>query len=698
MPAGIGRLGLAGMITTAIPMAGVLPCNAQAGCAHRLHCDAMRWILLPAGLMLMMVAAAGPGDGNQQALVRDALAQAESGHLDPAVVRQLAGDPLAPWVDYAVLRRNLDSADPGDVRGFLDRHAGEASADLLREAWLQQLAQRKDWKDFRASYVPGSSLSLRCANLAARLDAGEPDAAWFDGALALWQSGNALTDDCDTAFATLATRGKLTAEMRWKRIDAAAEDADTDVMRSAARGLPAEQSALANAYAAFIAAPNDSATAWPKTDRSRHVAAIGLARLAKRDPDAAETRLAMLAPALQIGEADRGHVLYAIALWTVASYLPDSARRLAAVPASAYDARLHEWQVREAMSRGDDAAALKAIVAMDPAQRNDPRWQYFEARLRERLGDAKSAQALYAQAARTATFHGFLAADRLHQAYDLCPIALSASNAEQAEVAATPALVRALELFRIGRLPWAEREWKQALAGFDDHQRQIAVKLAQDAGWYDRAVFALGQHAPDELRMYALRFPLDNMRTVREQARINALDPAWIVAEIRAESVWMPTARSSADARGLMQLLPSVGARLARVLGIAWSGGDALYQPLTNITLGSAYLRQMLDRFNGRTYQAIGAYNAGTAPVDRWLAQRPQLDPDFWIETVSYKETRDYIARVLAFSVIYDWRFDGKAVPLTDRMLGRTVPDAQKRGFSCTIDPATTPTEAEAQR
>ena len=658
----------------------------------------MRSLLLSAGLLLLPTALAGPasrdaGDAGQLALVREALTQAEAGRLDAASARSLADDPLAPWIEYATLHRTLTTATTGEVRGFLDRYAGQVAATLLREAWLQELARRRDWKNFRASYVAGSNVALRCANLIARLDAGEPDAdgraaGWFDDALTLWKTGDALSADCDTAFALLDTRGKLTQELRWKRIDAAAEDADTGVMRNAARGLPLDQAAQANAYAAFIESPNDSALAWPKTARSRHIAAIGLTRIAKRDPGAVEARLARLSTALQMGETDRGRVLYAIALWAVGSYLPDSARRLAAVPASAYDARLHEWQVREAMARGDDAAALKAIVAMDATQRSDPRWQYFEARLRERKGDTKAANALYLQAARTATYHGFLAADHVHQAYNICPVELSITHAERAKVAATPALIRALELFQVERMGWAEREWKQALSGFDDRQRQIAVALAQDAGWYDRALFALGldvsgKPAPDELRLYTLRFPLNNARTVQEQARINALDPAWIAAEIRAESGWMPTARSGADARGLMQLLPSTGAKMARALGIAWQGGDTLYQPLTSIALGSAYLRQMLDRFNGRTYLAIGAYNAGTAPVDRWLAQHAQLEPDFWIETVSYKETRDYIMRVLAFSVIYDWRFDGKAVPLSERMLGRTVPDAQKRRFAC---------------
>ncbi len=663
----------------------------------------MRTILLSVGWLLFSAASAQPAtsaqpDSGQLAQAREALTQAEAGQLDPALARRLANDPLASWIDYASLRRNLADADPGAVRGFLDRYPGQVAANLLRDAWLGELDKRKDWRNFRAfrtndSYAKDSSASLRCADLAARLDAGEPDADWFDDALAQWKNGDAVPVDCDAAFAFLDARGKLIPELRWKRIDAAAEDGATSVMRQAARGLSPEQAALVSAYAAFIDAPNDSALGWPKTERSRRMVAIGLARQAKRDPGSAEAHLARLAPALQMGEPDRGRVQYAIALWTVSSYLPGSAQRLAAVPASAFDAKLHEWQVREAIARGDDAAAIKAIVAMDPVQRNDPRWQYFEARLRERHGDAKAANALYAQAARTATYHGFLAADRLHQAYNICPIELHSGNAERAKVAATPALIRAFELFQVDRTAWAEREWKQAVSGFDDHQRQIAVALAQDAGWYDRATFALGMDAsgkpaPDELRMYSLRFPLNEANTLREKARANGIDAAWVAAEIRAESAWMPYARSGADARGLMQLLPSVGAHVARTLGIAWSGGDMLYQPQVSITLGSAFLREMLDRYNGRIYLAIGAYNAGAGPVNRWLAQRAQLDPDFWIETVSYKETRDYIMRVLAFSVIYDWRFDGKAVPLSDRMLGRTVPDAQKRHFVCALAPS----------
>ena len=93
-------------------------------------------------------------------------------------------------------------------------------------------------------------------------------------------------------------------------------------------------------------------------------------------------------------------MLYQAALWTVASYGPESARRLNAVPASAYDDRLHEWRVREAMARSDWRAALAAIRKMGDKQRADSRWTYFAARLSELMGDKTGAQALYREAAR----------------------------------------------------------------------------------------------------------------------------------------------------------------------------------------------------------------------------------------------------------------------------------------------------------
>ena len=451
------------------------------------------------------------------------------------------------------------------------------------------------------------------------------------------------------------------------------------MLRAIARGLSSSQQALANDYAAFMQAPHPRAAQWPKTARSREVAAQGLAKFAKADPLAAEAQLPALADALGLSDAQRNLVLYQAALWTVASYLPDSARLLARVPESAYDERLHEWRVREALARSDWPAALAAVRKMGDAQRGQSRWTWFQARLTELTGDAAGAQPLYRAAASKPDFHGFLAADRLDQPYALCPWDFNPAAAARTRVASDPGLMRAMALYRADRPIWATREWTQALAGFDDDQRRIAVQVAQENGWYDRAVFGLGRQ-PDELRLYTLRFPLTQQALIERESRRHNLDPAWVAAEIRAESTFNPNARSPADARGLMQVLPTTAAAVAGRLGMPWRGADSLYDPETNIALGTAYLREKKDMY-GAPHVAIAAYNAGPTPTSRWLAQRPDMDADLWIETISYRETREYVARVLAFSVLYDWRMYGRAVPVTARIRGETT--AARKAFAC---------------
>lgn len=633
----------------------------------------------------------------QREQVRAAIEAAERGNFDASQYAVLTRHPLYGWIEYAALRRDIDILSNTQAQAFLARYRGQAVAEAFREIWLAALSRRQDWPAFRAAWSSSiDSDSLRCAELDARQATGAADAQWVSDAQALWRStGKALPSTCDAPFALLAAKGGLPPALRWERIEKAAAEWQPAVMRSAARGLPSNDFALANDYAAFFEAVHERALTWPKTERSRRIASHGLARLAKSVPMAAEAQLEKYASTLGFTPEDRNRVLYQAALWTVASYEPESARRLNAVPDAAYDERLHEWRVREAMARSDWRAALAAIRKMGDKQRNDSRWKYFEARLSELTGDKARAQALYRDAARKAEFHGFLAADRIGATYALCPWQPADPPAMKATIARDPAIVRAMALYQLDRRGWAQREWEDALSRFDDTQRRLAVVVAQDNGWFDRAVFALGKQ-PEELRLYTLRFPLHHDATIRREAARNRLDPAWVAAEIRAESVFDPRARSHANALGLMQVVPGTGMTVARRLGLAWGGAESLYDTDTNIILGSAYLRQLLDTYGGQPYFAIAGYNAGPAPLARWQSQRPGMDPDFWIETISYKETREYVARVLAFSVIYDWRLNGDALPLSDRMRGRT--DAPRKKFACPLveppAPATAPAAA----
>ncbi len=639
--------------------------------------------LLPfaASLLLAATGACAQDLDARRPLMRMAIDNAERGQFDAAAAATLRDHPLYGWLEYSALRRGIDGLDGARASDFLRRYQGQPVAETFRAMWLAELARRRDWPALLGNWQPSRDPALQCAELNARLATGKADAQWTGDVQALWRgSGKSLPDACDPVFAALAERGGLTPALRWERIDAAADARQPAVMRAAARGLPAAEQAQANDYAVFVGRPDARALNWPKNERSRRIATDGLEQLAKADPDAAERQLPQYAQALGLDATQQARVRYQIALWTVASYGPDSARRLAAVPEAAYDERLHEWRTREAMARGDWPAALAAIRRMPASQRNDSRWRWFEARLLDKTGKPAEALPLYRAAANAATFHGFLAADKLQQPYALCPWTPDDDAQARAAVARDPALVRALELFKIDRPAWAAREWADALSRFDDTQRRLAVEVAGANGWFDRAVFAL--KGAQEMRLYALRFPLHHGDSIRREAARNALDPAWVAAEIRAESIFNPNARSSANAMGLMQVLPATGASVAKSIGLSGYGGAAsLYDADTNIAIGSAYLRQLLDKYGGLPYVTIAAYNAGPTPTARWQSQRPGFDADFWIETISYKETREYVARVLAFSVIYDWRLNGKAVPLVERMQGRLETPA--KAFAC---------------
>jgi soluble lytic murein transglycosylase len=236
------------------------------------------------------------------------------------------------------------------------------------------------------------------------------------------------------------------------------------------------------------------------------------------------------------------------------------------------------------------------------------------------------------------------------------------------------------------------------MANADPQTLRQAVNLADQHDWYDRAIVTFNNGPA--LHYYTLRFPLARQDGLVSQAEQAGIDPAWAYGILRQESAWMSDAQSGADARGLMQLLPSTAADVARRNGLPWDGGDSLYDPTTNIELGTRYLAQMAGRFNGAPWLASAAYNAGAGRVSQWLDARGTLPPDLFVATIPFKETREYVARVMYYSVIYDWRLHGSAASMSTRMtpIGQPYsrPDAQdpRKDITCATPPAVAPASA----
>jgi len=579
--------------------------------------------------------------------------------------------PLYPYLELAALRRRIGEVKRAEVDQFLAAWPDTLAAQLLREHFLEELAKRGAWKDFLDLYTTRGevefSTELRCDALQAHLALGQP-LDFVHDVQPLWLSAQNLPDACNGAIIWAKTKGKLTPALIWQRIDLAAHAGHAGVVEALAALLDgSERSSAEHTALAFRdpAAALSQVESWPDATHAREAATLALTRLARRDSDAAAARWSALTTHFHFDADQRGRVERAIAIARASSFAPDAAERLANLPADAQDDSAREWRVRVAVSTQDWKGALQALDALTQTQAADAHWRYLRARVLTKLQRNDDANPLFAEVAREANFHGFLAADWVQQPYTICATQLASAANEESALRRNPNLARAFEFFALDRLVEARREWEYALSRLDARQRRIAAEIASSLGWYDRAVYLLNQG--DDLRLYELRFPLARRAQIEQAAGTDGVDPAWAYAIIRAESAWTSDAHSAADAWGLMQLLPGTARQLAKVEKVTFPGATALFDPDLNIRLGTRYLSNLADRYDGSPWLASAAYNAGQDPVGRWLAARDALEPDFFIETIPYKETRDYVARVLAFSVIYDWRLHGSALPLISR-------------------------------
>jgi soluble lytic murein transglycosylase len=150
---------------------------------------------------------------------------------------------------------------------------------------------------------------------------------------------------------------------------------------------------------------------------------------------------------------------------------------------------------------------------------------------------------------------------------------------------------------------------------------------------------------------------------------MGAPEPALVLGITRQESGFDPAVRSGADARGMMQLLPSTAAAVARRLGLPFSA-DRLYDADFNMTLGSYHLGELMNNFGGSMLLTAVGYNAGPARPPQWTARcgDPRggtVDPVDFIECVPFTETRDYMMRVMENMSVYKARLNGGSAPLT---------------------------------
>ena len=182
----------------------------------------------------------------------------------------------------------------------------------------------------------------------------------------------------------------------------------------------------------------------------------------------------------------------------------------------------------------------------------------------------------------------------------------------------------------------------------------LARAFAEVDGYRQAIQIAVRQHlCALESPLLSLCYPLAFWPFIQRETDRQGLDPFLVLAVVRQESLFDAEAVSSADARGLMQLLPSTADRIAREIAREDFQPKNLFDAEHNLLLGMTYLRDLLARYQGDVTRALAAYNAGEAAVDKWQARHGQLEDDEFVESISYRETLSYVKRVLQNHRIY---------------------------------------------
>jgi soluble lytic murein transglycosylase len=188
------------------------------------------------------------------------------------------------------------------------------------------------------------------------------------------------------------------------------------------------------------------------------------------------------------------------------------------------------------------------------------------------------------------------------------------------------------------------------------------ARVYQDGGRYDRGIEIMKRMTPNYFAVdipdlprpyWEALFPRAYWSDLRKYSLANGLDPFLVASLIRQESEFNAGALSRANAVGLMQLLPKTGKTVAKQVKMKGYNAPQLYTPAVNLQLGTRYFKDMVDKYNGQFEYALAAYNAGSDRVSDWLGEGHYRDPQEFVESIPFTETREYVQAILRNANVY---------------------------------------------
>jgi soluble lytic murein transglycosylase len=607
---------------------------------------------------------------------KDAFDRGDRVRLD-TLAAGLGGHLLAPYVTYWQIKLKLDDVDYATVRAFLSQYPNTPLADKLNVEWLKVAAKRGDWTRFALDYPPasGEDIELTCYGIQFRQQ--RDGEAALSAAKALWFTGQSTPDACEPLFAALQAKGELTTADRRARFRLATEAGNVRLAQAlvAIDSLPQERIALAELASIErdpVRALAKGAFAW-KTPAGQDLALYTLERAARKDADVAHASWIKWRDRLPKAARQYGNAR--VAYHGARQLRPHANDWFREVGDVTLDADEQAWRIRAALRALAWSDVRKAIDALPERDQQEPAWRYWKARALAELGKKEDAEALYATVATGIHFYGLLAAEALGQGPEKL-VALkseptTAGDDAFAAFAAKPGVRRTVRLAELDMRAESRREWIAVVAGLNDEGLLLAADYARRVGLYDRAINTAERTL---LRHdYAMRYMTPWLSEFGAAARDHNIDEELLYAIARQESRFAPDIVSSAGAVGLMQLMPGTARWVAKQLARSDFSAAQVAQVDLNTQFGAYYFKYWHERLDKMPALAAAAYNAGPSRAQAWRPLVVPLEGAIWVETIPFNETRDYVKKVLANTMLYAQALGRPYVPLSTR-LGTILP------------------------
>jgi soluble lytic murein transglycosylase len=571
--------------------------------------------------------------------------------------KQLHYYPLQPYLDQKRLMTKMKLSSATDISEFLTKYEGTPLDWPLRKKWLTYLAKRKQPVLFQTFFKPTSNVELTCQHYSFELQTGVAPTRVLPKVSALWLVGKSQPKVCDPIFKKWQLAGYRTNDMIWQRIVLAADGGKHSLIPYLTKLLPEKEQALAKVWhkvrrdPAYISKLSRFSN---KSAREAEIVAYGLKRLIWRSPEKALDTYALAKTLLPFTKEQEQQITVKFALALASKNHADAASWLVQVDEKLFSSNLTQWYITDALRDQNWQHIKDKLLKLPTTAQQSLQWRYWYSRSLLATDDLVQGTKLLSELAQSRHYYGFLAASYLNKASNFQNMPLVVSAEEKAFVIKSPEAKRAFELFAIGRFHHARLEWNYWLSKLNQRDKLVASKVANEMQWYDRAIFTLAKVG--YLNDVNLRFPLGFETEIKHYADNQKINPAWAFAITRRESSFMSDANSPAGAKGLMQIMPGTAKQLAK----RKVSNQYLFKAKNNIKLGTKYLRNLLDKHDGNQVLATAAYNAGPYRVKSWLKDAEPLPADVWIETIPFKETREYVKSVLAYQQIYQHKVGQK--------------------------------------